>query len=269
MEFLLPRRFLALLGALILLAGGVYMADGQRRAAVIDTVWGLADRVAALIVPGDVEEWAGGQAGRPVAVIRSTATATFTPPVMAMAEFEREREALRRQRRLTPAATPTATPTPTRGPTPTPPPTPGPRVEGEPEVSITLNGMRLEITAVVPPVVYVWYEYDAGRWEERQARVSDPVVLESIWLTAQALNAPDVIVAMCWPDNCWAERSTREDSTYVVKVVVNLDGNPPLLDPRVRWRVRFSAYTAGTAWGDGHTNPRGLYGEKIVRLPRR
>ncbi len=178
MELLLPKRFLVLLVALVVLAGAVYLVDGGHRAAVMGTVWGLADRVAALIVPGDVAEvamaGAGGQAG---GLVRPVATATFTPPVMPAAVFEQERK---RTPTPAPTATPTATPTP--APTPTPPPTRDPEVVYPGRVSVQVKGRDIIAVVHPPRVRYVEYTYSTviRRWEPVSVTVPATIDVESI-----------------------------------------------------------------------------------------
>ena len=134
-----------------------------------------------------------------------------------------------------------------------------------PLASISTEGWNLVVRVKVPPVTYTWYEYDkhTQRWEPYRAQVSDPIVLESIELAAYALAAPDVVIPLCLPENCYAERHTDADGTFWLRLVVNLSTDP-LLDARHRWRLIFRARTAGTTWRDAHTDPREVYAEAIL-----
>ncbi len=87
--------------------------------------------------------------------------------------------------------TPTPKPTPTPRPTPTPPPTPAPTVVGTPRARIEVRGQDIVVTAIVPPVRRVWYEYNAHTrtWMKRTALIDDAVDPDSVEVVAQVSSA--------------------------------------------------------------------------------
>ena len=87
----------------------------------------------------------------------------------------------------TPRPTPTPKPTPIPRPTPTPPPTPAPTVVGTPRVRIEVRGRDIVVTAIVPPVRRVWYEYNAHtrKWMKRTALIKDAIDPNSVEIVAQ------------------------------------------------------------------------------------